>query len=84
MIEKTILDYLGSKLAESVYMEVPEDPPQSFAVIEKTGSGEENGIFTATLAVQSHAETLYDAATLNETVKAAMLAAPDKCDVFAV
>lgn len=74
MIEKTILDYLSECLPDvPVYMEVPADRPALFVVIEKTGSSRINHIDSATIAVQSYGATLYDAAALNERVKAAML-----------
>ncbi len=72
MIEKTILDYLSENLSVPVSLEVPADPPDSFVVLEKTGSGRENHISTAMIAAQSYAPTLYQAAQLNEEVKAAM------------
>lgn len=72
MIEKTVRDYLAEKLSVSVYMEVPEDPAESFVVIEKTGSGRENMISSAVITVQSYAGTKYGAAVLNEAVKEAM------------
>jgi len=74
MIEKTILDYLSECLPDvPVYMEVPANRPAFFVVIEKTGSSRINHIDSATIAVQSYGATLYDAAALNERVKAAML-----------
>lgn len=72
MIEKIILDYLSSTLSVPAYMEVPRKAPESYVLIEKTGSSELNHIKEATLAVQSIAPTLYEAATLNETIKTAM------------
>lgn len=72
MIEKIVLDYLNDTLDVPVYMEVPERPPQKFVLIEKTGSSTENYINSATLALQSYADSLYSAAVLNETVKGAM------------
>lgn len=72
MIEKVILDYLTEKLSVPVYMEVPENMPETFVVVEKTGSGEENYIYTAMIAIQSYAETMAKAAALNESVKEAM------------
>lgn len=69
MIEKTILDYLKTKLTVPVYMEEPVDAPGSFVLIEKTGSGRENYIQASTFAFQSYAESLYEAALLNETLK---------------
>lgn len=78
MIEKIVLDYLAEELDPvPVYMQVPESNPNpgsaKFVVIEKTGSSLENHIFSAMLAIQSYAPTLYEAAVLNEAVKAAML-----------
>ena len=72
MIETTVLDYLTGKLDVPVYMEEPEKPPQSYVVIEKTGSSKENYICSAMLALQSYGETLLQAAELNEQVKVAM------------
>ena len=74
MIEKTIYDYLRVRLPIGVYMEIPAGgatPP--YAVIQKTGSGLVDGIvFQATLAIQSYGATLYEAAQVNELVKALM------------
>ena len=72
MIETIVLDYLSDVLSVPVSMEVPEDPPDQFVVIEKTGGGKENHIKSATLAIQSIAPSLYEAAVLNENVKIAM------------
>lgn len=41
-------------------------------IIQKTGSGRDNTLSRATLAIQSYAETRYEAALLNEDVKEAM------------
>lgn len=72
-IEKTVLDYLAAQLTPiPVYMEVPEDPPATMVIIEKTGGGERDKIKTATLAIQSYAPTLFEASQLNETVKLAI------------
>lgn len=72
MIEKIVLDHLNNLLDAPAYMEKPESPPERYVLIEKTGSGTDNHIHSATLAVQSYAATLYEAAELNESVKAAM------------
>lgn len=74
MIEKTVLDYLSDKLQESCYMEVPDDSNENtFILVEKTGSSDEDGIWGATIAIQSYAPSLYEAAILNNKVKEAML-----------
>lgn len=72
MIEQIVLDYLNSNLTVPAYMERPENPPERYVIIEKLGGGERNHIQSATLAIQSIAESLYQAALLNDTVKAAM------------
>lgn len=72
MIEKIILDYLSTALDVPVYMEAPENAPESYVLTEKTGSSENNHIKEATLAIQSIAPSLYKAACLNELVKDAM------------
>lgn len=72
MIEKIILNHLGSELSVPVYTEVPEKKPESYVVIEKTGSSEENHIYSAMIAIQSYADSFILAADLNEQVKLAM------------
>lgn len=72
MIEKAIKDYLGKKLSVNVYLEYPDTPTESFVILDKTGSGRENLISTATFAVQSYAKSKFAAAELNELVKQAM------------
>jgi len=72
MIEEIIRNYLTGA-GVTAYMEIPEGggvPP--YIVIERTGGGEENHIRSATVAIQSYAETLYGAAQLNEQVLALM------------
>lgn len=72
MIEEKIIDRLSAALDVPVYMERPVDVPGSYVIIEKTGSSMENWIYTVTIAVQSYAPSLYEAAVLNERAKAAM------------
>ena len=72
MIETVVLNYLNNALTPPCYMEMPEDPSGSFVIIDKTGSSVTNRITKANFAIQSYADTLYDAAALNEQVKAAM------------
>lgn len=82
MIETTILRHLKTKLGmNEVYMEVPDDPPASFVVVEKTGGGEANQISTSTFAVQSYGPSLLAAAMLNDVVKTAMKTLPENPDV---
>lgn len=74
MIEKIILDYLNSlDLSAKVYTEMPKTVPSSLYLIEKVGSSTDNHITTANITIQSYADTLYNAALLNEDLKTAML-----------
>lgn len=68
MIEKTVLDYLSNELSVPVYMEVPENPPSSYVIIQKTAGSITDYINSATLAIQSVAASLLNAATLNDTI----------------
>lgn len=72
MIETIVLNYLSSVLDVSCYMEHQENPPEKYIIIEKTGGGSTNKIESGTIAIQSYADTLYEAALLNEDVKRAM------------
>lgn len=68
MIEKRVIDYLTG-LDLSVYAELPEPNEGQFLVVEKTGATRENLVESATLVVQSYADTKYEAALLNQRVK---------------
>ena len=72
MIETIILTALSNQMSVPIYMEAPEEKPARYVVLQKTGSRRENRLDSATFAVQSIAETLYEAAALNEQVKAVM------------
>ena len=74
MIEEIILTYLNSQEPSArVYTEIPKTMPSKFFVIEKTGSSRENLINRSTIAVKSYAPSLYEAASMNEEIKALML-----------
>ena len=86
MIEETIRSFLSERLDVPVRLSVPTPAPARFVVVEKTGSGYEDGIYSATIAATSHDGTL-DAAKLNELVKAAMQDADGlpqlvRCDLY--
>lgn len=71
MIEKVILDYLiDQKL--TVYMEQPKVKPDSFYLMEKTAGGQTDKVNTSTIIIQSYADTLYNAALMNEAIKLVM------------
>ncbi len=71
-IEKTVKNYLEETLGLPVYLEVPENPAESYVLIEKTGSSKENYILSSTFAVQSIAPRMEEASELNERVKEVM------------
>lgn len=72
MVEETILKYLSEALDVPVRMERSGNEPESYVLIEKTGSSTTNHIESATLAIQSYATSMYAAAALNYRVKGAM------------
>lgn len=75
MIETTILNALETATNVGAFMEIPENTPDSFIVVERTGGGQRGAERrTAVFAVQSYGPTLLDAATLNEQVLNAMQA----------
>lgn len=82
MIEKIVLEYLDDALPVRCYSEVPRSSPHdSYIVVEKTGSRTKDLIETSTIAVQSYAKTMYEAAELNADVKSAMEAFEDSPEI---
>lgn len=73
MIEQTVIDYLSGQLDAPVWPEAPERPPERFVLVEKTGGGCSGGLCHAVLAVQSCADSLWDALRLHTAVRDAML-----------
>ena len=73
MLEKTLLQYLKKNLEVPVLMEESKEKHKRYVLLEKTGSSMENHICSATVAIQSYAESMYEAAVLNEEVKGVML-----------
>lgn len=72
MIEPTIIAYLDAALDVPVSGAVPSNPPASFVTVEKTGGRRTNKIDSATIAIQSWAASIAEAAALNDQVKTAM------------
>lgn len=72
MIEKIIYDYLNSCMDVPVYMEKQDAMPETYVLIEKTGSSVSNYIYSATFAIQSYSTSMYKASELNEIVKEKM------------
>ena len=84
MIEKTLLDYLGSALDDPVYMSFPDNAPERFFILEKTGGNRSDHIAYATFALQSYGGTLYETAAMNLVGINAMLGAVDLDSVSSV
>ncbi|RDW21040.1 hypothetical protein CWR48_04300 [Oceanobacillus arenosus] len=72
MIELIILNHLNDKISEPVSLEKPSAQTGSYVVFEKTSSSKNNHLPSATFAFQSYADSLYNAAILNEEVKTAV------------
>lgn len=73
MIEKVLIDYLKEKLPDvECGYEKPSPIPDKFILLQKTGSERVNFVNKAMFALQSYAESNYEAAVLNDRVKTAM------------
>lgn len=70
MIELTVKDFLEARLTVPVYMEYPENPPDSFVVLRKGDSSRDNLLDAAMFVADSYGLSLLEAARLNELVKA--------------
>ena len=69
MLEPILIRALEEATGCPAYMEQPEDKPERYFVLERTGGGERGTeMRTATVAVQSYGPTMLDAAALNEQV----------------
>ena len=82
MIELTVLNYLKSVLTDvTVTSEIRQGMGDKFVLIEKTGGGMSDMLPSSTFAVQSWGGSLYEAMSLNERVKEAMLNLPSVKEV---
>lgn len=77
LIEQMIYEHLNycyeaGELSAPAYLMRPENLPTKYVLVEKTGTNETNHITSATIAIQSIAGRLYDAAVLNSEVKNCM------------
>lgn len=69
MIEITIKKFLDDHLSVPTYLERPNKKEKRFVLFEKTGSSKRNHIISSTFAFQSYADSMYEAAKLNEELK---------------
>ena len=72
MIELVILEYLSDTLEVPVSLEKAGQTSKRYVIFEKTGSGKSNKLPSSVFAFQSYAESLYQAALLNDLVKEAV------------
>ena len=72
MIELTILDYVAESLPVPVRTEIPANPPTRFVVLKRSGEGRKNLLGAALLIADSYAESMLEAAKLNEQVKSVL------------
>lgn len=73
MIETTIKGHLASRLDVPVFMEVPDNPPESYVVVIRSGGGgREDFLHNPMILCRSYASSLAEAAKLNDRVVAAM------------
>lgn len=71
-VRRLISEWFSEKGYEfPVFLEAEPDMPGRRFMVEKTGSIETNHIYESTLAIQSYAGTMAEAAELNELVKVA-------------
>lgn len=69
MIEIIVKDYLSSVVDIPIVFEHQKNLPKRYILLEKTSGSRENYLNTSTIAIQSYAESLYEAARLNEKIK---------------
>lgn len=69
MIELTLKKFLDTKVEIPVVLEHQPNLPKQYILIEKTSSKRDNLLNSSVIAIQSYAETLYEAAKLNEKIK---------------
>lgn len=70
MIELAIKQYLDGHLSAPSFLERDGEMPERFVLFEKTGGGKNNYLPSSTFAFQSYAKSMYEAALLNEELKA--------------
>ena len=84
LIEETVkahLDTVFENTGVGVYLETPEVLPDKFIVFQLIDRGIENRINEVTLDFRSYAQSKYDAAMLDDTLRGAMDALNDGTDI---
>lgn len=84
MIEETVKTYLDTVFGESgipVLLEIPKNIPSKFIVFQLIDRGKENHINEVTIEFRCYAESKYDAAVLDEELRAALDAWNEGSDI---
>lgn len=82
MIEVIVREYLLEMLDVPVFMEHQQKLTGEYVLIEKTGGSSKNFLKSATVAIQSYADSMYRASLLNEKVKTAMEQAETVLEIY--
>ena len=77
MIEKTVVDYLKTRLTVPVGAQTPQGPPASYVVVERTGGGEKDGLQAAVLALRCTGSTLWSSIVLCSAAAEVLKELPD-------
>jgi hypothetical protein len=72
VIESIVKEFLDNHLNMPVLLEKKRNLTGKFVLLEKTGGTSRNQLHSATVAVQSYADSLYEAALLNQEIKNVM------------
>ena len=65
MIEVILKNFIDNNFDYPAYMEIPNGAPDIFFIIEKVGGSREDHIDSATVAVQTYAPSMYQAAKIS-------------------
>lgn len=84
MIELVVKDFLDNNLNIPVLLEKERKLTGKFVLLEKTGGTSRNQLHSATIAIQSYADSLYESALLNEEVKTVMSNLVEVTNVYGV
>ena len=69
MIESTLLEYLNDFSTVPWYAMRPKVPPEKYGLIDKTGATGSRKLTTSTIAFQSYAPTLLEAAEISAELR---------------
>ena len=72
MVDVEILNRLNALLSLNVYMEVPDDAPEEFYVIQFVKGECRHGLAEMSIIAQSYGNTMYRACDMNKDMEAAL------------